>query len=103
MRGHGLGARRGESHIDFPRFHKAEHGLNTLRDIGVADLRRIARVFPRELCFAVAFHVGVPGKTDKVLMGVDDHENASLAPSLRLLYCYPRQSTGLWTHRLRNY
>ena len=73
MRRHRLRARGSERHIDLPRIHQADNLLQVLRDIGVREIRRRARILPRKLRLPESFDFGVLGKTNKVLVRVDDH------------------------------
>ncbi len=68
MRRHGFGSRRSKCHIDVALRHQAEDGLQVFVDIGVAQLRQRVRIFSGELRLAEAFHLGMFGKADKMLV-----------------------------------
>ena len=72
VRRHGFRAGRGERDVDFARVHQADDLLEAFCDIRVGDFRNI-EIFSGKLRLAKALDFRVFGKTNEVLVRVDNH------------------------------
>ena len=73
MRRHGFRTGRSERDIDAARIHQADDLLQTLFNVGIRDVGKDIGILSGKLRLAKALHFRVTGKTNEVLVRVDNH------------------------------